>query len=212
MTVLLKFGEEKLLEGEYMISQPNVTEEVFWEYVNEDSNCELINGVLIIHSPASKEHEDIFSYLNALFRLYLEKSKAGKVYGSRFVMRLSEKWSPEPDLLIILPENYSNIKDTYHDGPADLVIEILSPSTRELDLEKKLPKYLEADIKEVWIIDPENKELTVHHESDQHEYNDPKAEDIVESEVLPNFKLRIKWLWNREEFPVFKVFQEILKE
>ena len=31
MTVLLKFGEEKLLEGEYIILQPNVSEEVFWE-------------------------------------------------------------------------------------------------------------------------------------------------------------------------------------
>ena len=137
MTVLLKFGEEKLLEGEYVIFQPDVTEEVFWEYVNEDSNCELINGFLVIHSPASEEHEDIFSYLNALFRLFLEKNSAGKIYGSRFVMKLSKKWNSEPDLFIVLPNNYSNIKDTYYEGPADLVIEILSKSTRELDLEKK---------------------------------------------------------------------------
>lgn len=209
MAVLLKFGEEKLLEGEYMILQPNVSEEVFWEYVNEDSNCELINGVLIIHSPASKEHEKIFGYLYSLFHFYLEKNNEGQVFGSRFVMRLSEKWNPEPDLFVVLPKNYSNIKDTYYDGAADLVIEILSPSTRELDLEKKLPKFLEAGVKEIWVIDPEERSLILHHKSDQKKYEDAEAEEIIKSTVIPGFKFRIKWLWNREQYPAFKTFQEL---
>ena len=210
MTILLKFGEEKLLEGEYIICQPDVSEKVFWDYVNEDLNCELINGNLIIHSPASEEHEDIFSYLNTVFRLYLEKNKAGKMYGSRFIMRLSKKWNPEPDLFIVLPNNYSNIKDTYFDGPADLVIEILSKSTRELDLEKKLPKYLDSGVKEVWIIDPEKKELTIYHKTNQEKYNDPQSDQFVKSTVLPEFNFRIKWLWHREEYPVIDILKELI--
>jgi len=209
MTVLLKFGEEKILEGEYVIFQPDVSEEVFWEYVNEDSNCELINGVLVIHSPASEEHEDIFSYLNALFRLYLEKNNAGKIYGSRFVMKLSKKWNSEPDLFIVLPNNYSNIKETYYEGPADLVIEILSKSTRELDLEKKLPEFLRIGVKEVWIIDSQNKELSIFHKNDNQVYKNYKSDEIVKSQVLPKFKFKIKWLWFRKEFPVVQVFQEL---
>ena len=209
MTVLLKFGEEKILEGEYVIFQPDVSEEVFWEYVNEDSNCELINGVLVIHSPASEEHEDIFSYLNALFRLYLEKNNAGKIYGSRFVMKLSKKWNSEPDLFIVLPNNYSNIKETYYEGPADLVIEILSKSTRELDLEKKLPEFLRVGVKEVWIIDSQNKELSIFHKNDNQVYKNYKSDEIVKSQVLPKFKFKIKWLWFRKEFPVIQVFQDL---
>ena len=192
-----------------MILQPNVSEEVFWEYVHEDANCELIEGDLIIHSPASKEHEDIFGHLYTLIRLYLEKRKEGRVFGSRFVMRLSKKWSPEPDLLVILSEHYSNIKDTFYDGSADLVIEILSPSTRELDLGKKLPKYLEAGVKEVWIVDPEKKDLTVHHENDAQNYRDPEADDIVASSILPGLPFRIKWLWEREKFPVIEIIKEM---
>jgi Uma2 family endonuclease len=209
MTVLLKFGEEKILEGEYVIFQPDVSEEVFWEYVNEDSNCELINGVLVIHSPASEEHEDIFSYLNALFRLYLEKNNAGKIYGSRFVMKLSKKWNSEPDLFIVLPNNYSNIKYNYYEGPADLVIEILSKSTRELDLEKKLPEFLRVGVKEVWIIDSQNKELSIFHKNDNQVYKNYKSDEIVKSQVLPKFKFKIKWLWFRKEFPVIQVFQDL---
>ncbi|MHA1168247.1 MAG: Uma2 family endonuclease, partial [Candidatus Hodarchaeales archaeon] len=155
MAILLKFPEKILIEGEYVLLKPGVTEEEFWEISNEDSNFELLDGVLVIHSPASKEHEDIFSYLNALIRFYLEANALGQVYGSRLVMRLSKKWNPEPDLFIITPENYSNMKKSFFDGPADIVIEILSMATREIDLSKKLPKYLEAGVKEVWIIDPE---------------------------------------------------------
>ncbi len=64
--MLLKFGEEKYIEKEYLILQPDVSEEEFWEYANEDTNCELINGVLIIHPPASEVHESIFKYLLTL--------------------------------------------------------------------------------------------------------------------------------------------------
>jgi len=209
MTVLLKFREEKLLEGEYIIFQPEVSEEVFWEYVNEDSNCELIDGVLVIHSPASETHEDIFGYLYTILRFYLEKTNSGKIFGSRYVMKLSEKWNPEPDILIIKPENYSKIKTNYYDGAADLVIEIISKSTRELDLEKKLPEFLKAGVKEVWIVDPDNKELTVYFKDKQNKYSDYKSDAIIKSSVLPYFQFRVKWLWSRERYPINLILSKI---
>ena len=209
MTVLLKFREEKLLEGEYIIFQHDVSEEVFWEYVNEDSNCELIEGVLVIHSPASEEHEDIFGYLYTILRYYLEKSQSGKIYGSRFVMKLSNKWNPEPDIFIIKPENYSKIKTNYYEGPADLVIEIISKSTRELDLTKKLPEFLKSGVKEVWIIDPDNKEITVYSKDKQSKYSDFKSSSIVKSSVLPELQFQVNWLWSREKFPITSILSKM---
>ncbi len=209
MTILLKFREEKLLDGEYIIFQPDVSEEVFWEYVNEDSNCELIDGMLVIHSPALEEHEDIFGYLYTILRSYLEKSQSGKIYGSRFIMRISNKWNPEPDIFIIKPENYSKIKTNYYDGPADLVIEIISKSTRELDLTKKLPEFLKVGVKEVWIIDPENKEITVHSKDITTKYSDYKSNTIIKSSVLPELQFQVNWLWFREKFPINYVLSKI---
>jgi Uma2 family endonuclease len=46
-------------------------------------------------------------------------------------------------------------------GAPDMVIEILSPSTRERDLVLKQDIYLEAGVKEYWIIDPESKTVFV---------------------------------------------------
>ena len=67
MTILLKFQEERIFEKEYIILQPDITEEEFWTFANEDTHCELIDGVLVIHSPASEEHEDIFCHLLTIF-------------------------------------------------------------------------------------------------------------------------------------------------
>lgn len=49
MTTRLRNKEEKMLDKEYIIFQPDVTEEEFFEFANEDTNCELIDGVLVIH-------------------------------------------------------------------------------------------------------------------------------------------------------------------
>ena len=65
MEFILDVPSQLNLKGDdYLLMKFNVSEDEFWEVANEDSNFELINGVLIIHSPASTEHEELFGYLN----------------------------------------------------------------------------------------------------------------------------------------------------
>lgn len=155
------------LKGDdYLLMKFNVSEDEFWEIATEDSNFELINGVLMIHSPASTEHEQIFGYLYFVLHYYTEQTEKGRVFGSRLVMRLSEKWNPEPDLMVVIPEHYDRIMETRIQGPADIAIEILSPTTREIDLTKKLPHYRYAGIGEVWNIDPKSQEFMIYWEKE----------------------------------------------
>ncbi|MEX2684237.1 MAG: Uma2 family endonuclease [Candidatus Sigynarchaeota archaeon] len=210
MALLLKYPKDFLIEGEYVVLKPDVSEEEFWAISDEDSNFELIDGVLIIHSPASEEHEDIFRYLQTILTLFLEKTKQGKIYGSRFVMRLSKKWNPEPDLIIIQPENYKNIKYNYFEGPADIAIEILSKATKEIDLQKKIPKYLEVGVKEVWVMDPEDKKISIRSPNQVIEYTDPNSDRKIESGILKGLPIEIRWIWNREKHPIIEVVKNIL--
>mgnify|MGYP006289565991 CR=1 FL=1 len=210
MVLLLRYPKNLKIEGEYIILKPDVSEDEFWEISDEDSNFELINGVLLIHSPASEEHEDIFRYLQTILSIFLEKTSKGRIYGSRFVMRLSKKWNPEPDLIIITPENYQNIKPNHYEGPADIAIEILSKSTKEVDLEKKVPKYLESGVKEVWIIDPEDRKIFIHFPEKIIEYADPEAEQMIESNILKELPLEVRWIWNREKYPTIDIIKKII--
>ncbi|MHA1148475.1 MAG: Uma2 family endonuclease [Promethearchaeota archaeon] len=212
MEFILDVPSKLNLKGDdYLLMKFDVSEEEFWEIANEDSNFELINGVLIIHSPASTEHEEIFGYLNFILRYYTEQTEKGKVFGSRLVMRLSETWNPEPDLMVILPEHYDRIKDTRIQGPADLVIEILSPTTRELDLTKKLPHFRQAGVGEIWIIDPKNQELTIYWEKEEKKWTKENADSYIESYIFPDLKFKPIWMWEREKYPSSKVIEDIFQ-
>lgn len=211
LAILLKYPTEITLEGEYIILKPDVTEEEFWEISNEDTNYELLDGVLVIHSPATEEHEDIFSHLKTVLRFYLQENNLGKIYGSRFVMRLAQNWNPEPDIFIVLPDKYDQIKPTRFEGAADLVIEILSKSTKEIDLTKKLPIFLEMGVKEVWIIDPMERQITIHTTKSKLVYTNPKSDEIIESTILPDIRLQVKWIWDREKYSSNTIIKEFLK-
>ncbi|HME55273.1 MAG TPA: Uma2 family endonuclease [Candidatus Lokiarchaeia archaeon] len=210
MVMLLKFPKELLIEGEYILLKPDVSEEEFWEISDEDSNFELIDGVLVIHSPASEDHEDILGYLQTILRVFLEETGQGKIYGSRFVMRLNAKWNPEPDLMIIRPENYENIKETLYEGAVDVAIEILSKSTKDIDLTQKIPKYLEAGVKEVWIFDPHAKTITIQSKKRKQIFQDPDVDDCIPSDIIENIPIKIKWIWHRDIYPSNAIVKQLL--
>jgi Uma2 family endonuclease len=203
--------ENILAKGDYIFMKPDVTESEFWELTNEDSNCELIDGVLIIHSPASEEHESLFRQIISIIQLNLDASREGKVYGSRFVMRLSEKWNPEPDIIVVTPDKYSNIKSTHLEGPAAIAIEILSKSSKDIDLQKKLPKYLTAGVKETWIVDPQRKILSVHDARGTVEYGNPSAATLIKSNVLQHLTFQVNWIWDREKYSTLDIAKIIIE-
>jgi Uma2 family endonuclease len=184
----------------------DVSYDTFLSFVNEDIACELIDGMLVIHSPASYKHESIFSFLNAILKIFGSRHGLGTPIGSRFIMKLSNSWVPEPDIMFLTPEDQQRLRENFLDGPASVVFEILSKSTRQDDMNKKLPAYLEMGVKEVWIIDPENKSIHVHWAGDSFE---ARGDDKAESRFIDDFWLLGPWLWNSESMPVEKVIAEI---
>ena len=137
------------LEPPYLIVKPGVDEEEFYRLADEDTDWEYLDGRIIMHSPASKRHEDIFAFLLTLLRAFLDERKGATVLGSRYPMRLDPKWSPEPDIVVIVDARRHLMKSRRLEGPADMVIEIASESDPGLDYREKLPRYREAEIPEI---------------------------------------------------------------
>ena len=142
-----------------------------------------------------------------LLDLHAQEGNLGLVVGSRFTMRLSSKWAPEPDIMFVASDSKSKLKETYLDGPATVIFEILSPSTREDDLSKKLPKYLESGVKEVWIIDPIQKHLTIHWDEDN--FSTHKGKEWVKSKFISGFRIKVDWLWLTKSISVLEKFNEL---
>lgn len=200
---------QKAIKPPFVVLKADVTEHEFFEFASEDLSSELLNGVLHVYSPASIEHERIFRFLLSLLNDFLQRKDLGEVLGSHVVMRLNPNDIPEPDLLVLTPNSKAKLQETYVDGPADLVVEILSPSTRQIDLETKIPLYLREGVRELWIIDPAARTLTVFFPGkDATVY---EKDDQVVSRVIPGFWIKVNWLWPETAASSLECLETILE-
>lgn len=172
-----------------------ITEDDFYRLADEDSNEECLDGALWVREPASIRHEDLFTFLLTLLRGFVDERGGGIVLGSRYPMRLDGRWSPEPDILAVRDEHLGRVTENRLEGAADLVIEIASPSSQRLDLEKKLPGYREAEIPEIWLVDPSAEVVEVSGHSHKGSETTLHHEGCLTTPVVPGFWLDLTWLW-----------------
>ena len=109
-------------------------------------------------------HQEILLILGSLFREYIRKNKGGcKVYVAPRDVQLDpndDRTIVQPDVVVVCDR--SKITDRCILGAPDLIVEILSPSTRETDLHIKASKYANAGVREYWIVDPQKKIILVY--------------------------------------------------
>jgi Uma2 family endonuclease len=178
-----------------------VTFDEFCEIVREDQKADLINGVIYMSTPPTLEHEDEFGFLLTIVRIYVRRKKLGVVLGSRAAMKLSDENAPEPDLMFISKEKLAKAKGKAVLGAADLVIEIISPGSRWLDLGEKKEAYAKFGVREYWAIDPFRQVASFWKNNNGIWEELPvDAMGIMRSSALPGFWLRVDWLF-AEELP-----------
>src|SRR4051794_2546143 len=85
----------------YTLRLYDVTERMFDELVDEDTKAELIDGVMIVHSPASPRHEDVTGFLRMLLRGYAEDRGLGKVLGPDALIRPAKGRRFAPDIFFV---------------------------------------------------------------------------------------------------------------
>lgn len=78
-----------------------MTSEDFLRYAPGDQKAELIDGVMIVHSPPLDSHERVQIFLSTLLRVYVEEYELGEVRGSRTPVVLDEEQTYEPDVLFV---------------------------------------------------------------------------------------------------------------
>ncbi len=134
---------------------------------DENERAELIDGEVFLMAPPSSTHQEISMEIARQLANFLE-GKRCKVYPAPFGVRLFEKDGEapedvdtmvEPDISVVCDK--SKIDQHGCKGAPDLVMEILSPSTRRHDRLVKLNLYQRAGVREYWIVDPENKAVQV---------------------------------------------------
>ena len=173
------------------------TFEEFIEWVDEDMSAEWANGEVVIMSPASTQHQSLTGLLHHIIDFFVQKNELGKVLQAPYKMKL-ENYGPEPDLLVILNENKHRIQPTFLDGPADLVVEVVSPESVGRDRGDKFTAYEAAGIPEYWLIDPirQQAEFYLLAENGRYQLTALDANGRYHSTILSGLWLQVDWLWH----------------
>lgn len=108
-------------------------------------------------------HQRISRDLELALLLFVRKERRGEIFYAPTDVYLPDQETPvQPDLLFIAAERQDIVSERGIEGAPDLVVEILSPSTRWQDREVKLPLYEKTGVRECWIVDPEVKTIEVY--------------------------------------------------
>ncbi|MGQ9734911.1 MAG: Uma2 family endonuclease [Candidatus Bipolaricaulia bacterium] len=178
------------------------------EICDEDLKAELIRGVLVVSTLASVRHEQLQGFLLALLRTYVEVHNLGMVLGSRTPMRLKDEYF-EPDILFVAQNRLERLGEVFLDGPADLVVEIVSPGLRALDRVIKRQAHEKHGVREYWLIDPERQSATSYLLEKNRFAELPLEEGVYRSQALPGFWLRVAWLWQEPLPAVLEVLRKL---
>jgi Uma2 family endonuclease len=114
-----------------------------------------VEGDLINMAPAPNLfHQDIAGKLYKLISNFLDRQPAGRVFIAPCDVYLSEHDVLQPDVLFVATAHLGILQEDGIHGPPDLVIEVLSPATAQLDKKSKRRIYARAGVKEMWLVDP----------------------------------------------------------
>ena len=192
-------GQVKLVEtAGKTLPNGKVTWEEFLAWTDEDTHAEWVNGEIIMTMPSSVRHQDIKLFLATLLRQFVRAKKLGMVLDAPFLMRMSFKPSGrEPDIILIQQRHLARLHETYLDGPADLVVEVVSPESIARDRGDKFVEYEKAKVKEYWLIDPIRARAEFYVLDRKGHYQLVKTDEKGNyySKVVDGFWIRVAWLW-----------------
>ena len=195
--VELKIGWPlRTVDVPYMIRLFGVTDEMFDEMVTEDVKAELFDGVMIVHSPATVSHDDITGFVRLVMRCFSEDRGLGKVFGPDALVRLRPGRRFGADIFFLSAEQVPAPLPKEFDLVPRLMLEVLSPSNRDYDLEEKRLAYRAARVDEIWFIDPDERQVIVDRRRGRRYVTTTTSKGRVESTVMPGFWIEASWLWS----------------
>ena len=150
---------------------------------------ELLQGELILSPSPEMNHQFIVGNLYFKIRSVLESVEFGKVIVSPAAVVLSENDVVEPDVFIIRNAQRPLLTRLSFRGAPVIALEVLSPSNRSHDLQRKALLYAKAGVEEYWMVDPEKHRVLVQRLTGAGVDTEIITAGAVTSKVLPELTM-----------------------
>ena len=161
----------------------------------EDKRYELDEGELIEMTRPTYKHNRVLRKLIVAMDLYFREHPTGEVLISENLYALSPNTRRAPDVGVILGDRHEELKDAkVIPIIPEIAAEVLSPTETPRMIHRKLKQYFGAGVKEVWLIDPDVREIEIWKGPS---LPDPvlAGGDVLTSALLPGLALPLEELF-----------------
>jgi Uma2 family endonuclease len=175
-----------------MEKQASLTADDLWQLREDGVRYELDDGELITMAPASLLQGIVAGNIAHYLKLYAIKNDAGVVLVSEAGFKLQS--NPDkvraPDVAFITRDRLPANLEGYGELAPDLAVEIISPNEYAVDVDEKTRQYLQAGTKQVWLVYPRSKSISVYTSlRDVTIYT--QEDDLSGGDVLPGFACKV---------------------
>ena len=151
---------------------------------------EIIAGEMVVSASPSKRHARVSFRLARLLADFVDEQNLGEVFHAPVDVRLGRHDIVVPDILFFTADRSHLFGERLADGPPDLIVEVLSPSTRSRDLRTKMRLYADTGVQEYWVVDPKMGKISVYWRTHERTYDLLPAEGTrARSQVIPGFEV-----------------------
>lgn len=176
---------------------PPMTADEFWDFVhrpeNRDRDFELIRGEVIEVSRPTRKHGIVAGNISRLLGNYSYETNRGYVTTNDSGVILEE----EPDT-VVGPDvayytdarSFDEVHPKWGEESPVLAVEVRSPNDKRKHLNEKIRSYLRSGVKLVWLVDFEERFVSVYRPDAPFEDFDETA-TLSGGEVLPGFACKV---------------------
>ncbi len=178
----------------------NISYEDFLKLAEEsDKRYEYIDGEVYLLASPSYSHQNIVMEISNIMYNRLKGKKCRPLTAPfDITLTIDEcKNVVQPDIMVICDTENINDKGKYLGIPT-LVVEVLSDSTRQKDLLKKVNLYFYGGVKEYWIVNPSRQEVYLYYfeEQDIKEYRVYKGNETVQSITFEGLEVPLERIFD----------------
>jgi Uma2 family endonuclease len=176
-----------------MVARTVLTYEGLQAAPDDGLRRELLGGDLYVSPAPSPRHQRAVRDLLIALDAYAKKH-GGEALVAPLDVVFSQIDAVEPDVVYFTTERLSIIGDKNVQGAPSLLVEVLSPSSSDVDPGRKLETYAKFGVPEYWIIDPVTKTTLAHAQPRGERYDEVvrREDGLIESLTLPDLRFELR--------------------
>jgi Uma2 family endonuclease len=123
---------------------------------------EIHEGELSVTAAPRLTHQEVSGHLFATLYAHVKAHTLGKVFHAPTAVILSDTTIVEPDIVYVATDRLAQLSERGIEGAPTLLVEILSPTTAQIDRTTKMQLYARHGVPWYWLVDPDTRTVEVY--------------------------------------------------